>query len=268
MSVPGPTLGPCQAWISGDDVADCCDLASNAASYDDAALDASMLLFELSGRLFPGICERTVRPCNDRCACGWGLSRWWADGPSWSGWCDDRGTRGCGCGALQQIKLAGYPVRQIDEVKIDGAVVDPATYRLDRWRYLVRLDDPGPPLEKRRWPSCQNRALADDQEGTFSVAYSWGTDPPPAGIHAAAELACQLYAACGGGECKIPSRATRVVRQGFEIDMRRALSFLGGSEPTGMPLVDAFLSAYAHGSRRRAAVWSPDMVEYPRPEGG
>src|SRR5207247_1889627 len=132
------------------------------------------------------------------------------------------GLAACRCRPLSQIKLAGYPVREVSEVKIDGDVVDPSGYRLDGWRYLVRLDDPGPPLVHRRWPRCQNLALADDQPGTFSVSYSFGLDPPLIAVQAAAELACQLLKACasgsGAGSSVLPVGVARVSRQGITLE--------------------------------------------------
>ena len=49
---------------------------------------------------------------------------------------------GCGCQPLDTAPLPGHPVREIIEVKIDGVVVDPTTYRLDGRRKLVRTRDP------------------------------------------------------------------------------------------------------------------------------
>lgn len=286
MSVPGPVLGPCESWITGDDVAACCALASNPASYDMVALEASMLLYELSGRQWSGLCERTVRPCRTRNACWapWVSGNWAAW--SWSGWAwvsEQFPANLCGCSAVSKVKLAGYPVREITEVKIDGDVVDPTTYRLDGWRYLVRLDDPGPPERDRLWPSCQNLALDDDELGTWSVSYRWGVSPPPLGLSAAAELACALYQACSGGECSLPSNVTRVTRQGIEIERTAALSFLSTGNPSGLALVDAFVAAYGGGFRpemrstrggvvgarapRRPAIWTPDVPGFPKKVG-
>ncbi len=253
MSVPGPSLGPCEAWITGDDVAACCDLSSNPETLDDVALEASMLLYELSGRLYSGICTQTVRPCAERCPCVWPLF------PDLRH-CGDH----CGCGFVSRQKLAGYPVREIVEVVIDGDVVDPAEYRLDNYRDLVRLADPGPPVVARHWPRCQNMALEPGEVGTWTIEYTYGVEPPPLGLTAAAELACQLYAACGGGaDCLLPKNATRIVRQGVEIDRQAVLTFLISGTNTGLPLVDAFLVGYSRGIRRRPAVWTPDVPPFP-----
>lgn len=271
MSVPGPVLGPCESWLTGAEVAACCSVgeSSDDSIFDEVAIMASQLLYELSGRQFSGICESVVRPCGMACGC-WIPDRrleaaWaWMDGiGGWGWWSEEYGR--LGCLPVSKITLAGYPVREIGDVKINGQVIDPSAYRLDRWRYLVRLDDPGPPLVRNRWPACQNLSLDDDQDGTFSVAYSHGVDPPLLGIQAAAELACQLYAACpgGSGDCSLPVGTVRVERQGVTIDREQLLNlFKGGT--SGLVLVDAFIAGYGRGGKRPAAVWSPDVAPFPR----
>jgi hypothetical protein len=168
VSVPGPVLGPCTSWIDGADVAACCSSVpdfDDPAIFDAVALEASMALYEVSGRLFTGLCDPvTVRPCRDGCSCWgpsslglgpwyWSSAAWGAGGWGWGNECGDR----LGCRPLSRIRLAGYPVREIVEVLVDGAVL-PAlddngnpNYRLDRWRFLVRMDDPGPPVQPRSW---------------------------------------------------------------------------------------------------------------------
>lgn len=238
-----------------------------------------MALYEISGRQFTGVCERTVRPCRDACGC-WGvasgLGPWAWGGTAWGypligAWVNECGDR-CGCGSLSRVRLAGYPVREILEVLIDGVVLDPLdvngnpNYRLDGWRWLVRMDDPGPPVVKRRWPSCQNLSLDDTEAGTFSVTYEWGVSPPQLGIDAAAELACQLYLACGGSEaCDLPAGVTRVVRQGVEIDRQLLANWFDPTKATGLVHVDLFLRAYWRTrAQRRPAVYSPDVAAYAR----
>lgn len=242
-----------------------------------------MALFEISGRRFTGSCERTVRPCRDRCAC-WGddissgLGPWYWTNPGYgvapTGWwwrndCGDT----CGCGYLSRAKLPGYPVTEILEVKIDGDVLDPTyaasgapQYRLDQWRWLTRMDDPDNPTDPKRWPACQNLSLEDDQPGTWSVTYTWGVEPPQLGIDAAAQLACELYKSCFPGECKVPTNATRITRQGTQVERNVLLAFLGDrTKPTGLTMLDLFLGTYwAVGSGRRPAVYSPDIGEFAR----
>ncbi|MFL5309679.1 MAG: hypothetical protein ACJ79H_04405 [Myxococcales bacterium] len=239
---------------------------------DVMALEASMALFEISGRQFTGLCGPvTVRPCRGSCGC-WGSAAagpwYWSSAPygfGWAwGWRNECGDR-CGCEPMSRVKLAGYPVREIVEVKIDGVVVDPASYRLDRWRYLTRMDDPGPPVVRRHWPSCQNMSLEDDQPGTFSVSYRYGVDPPQLGRDAAAELGCQLYLQCADSDsCLLPEGTTKVDREGITIERGLLANWFDPTKPTGLPRLDTFLKAYwATRGRRRPMTFSPDVPPFP-----
>lgn len=263
----GPLVGPCSAWTDGERVAECCDsgVGTFTELLDDAAGVASELLFAFSGSQFSGLCGNRVRPCaTRRCGCSWG------NGTSWvgSGWdC----ARPCGCQPLDRVRLAGYPVRAIAEVKIDGVAVDPDTYRLDEWRYLTRVRDPADPTTPLFWPSCQDLDLADDQPGTFSVSYVFGLDPPAAGIAAAGELACQVYLSCSAdadGDCVLPSHVMSVTRAGITYDIAAFTAWGRGPDgiwKTGLALVDAFLNAVNPlGIRRKPAIWSPDVEPYAR----
>jgi hypothetical protein len=261
---------PCTPWVTGDDVADCCEVeTSSGVLFDAAAEQASELLFELSGRLFPGECgPKTVRPPCHGCACGFQvLSRgfvvypgWW-DGGVYASLCDN-----CliSC-SPSRVKLSGYPVREITEVKIDGVVLDPSEYTLWKRRYVTRLDD-------GHWPYQQNLTLADTEEGTFSISYTYGADPPALGVAAAAQLGCELYRACSGAtDCVLPTGVTRVTRQGITIEKSAFTSWayqretrvqMGGWK-TGLSLVDAFLTAHnQRGLIRRPVFWAPGKRQY------
>jgi hypothetical protein len=281
-----PQEGPCVAWITGDEVADCCSAASGTdpSVFDTVALEASMLLYELSGRKYSGGCDPiTVRPCRQPCNAwlGAGYPGQWYWSPwegNWGWWTDAGGAASgplCGCGVMPRVKLSGYPVTEIVEVLIDGQVVDPATYRLDNYRFLTRLgynDDQGV-FQQRFWPVCQNLTLNDTSlPGTFAVTYAYGVAPPLAGVEAAKQLACQLYLACSGQECVLPQGVTKVDRQGVTIERAlmatwaqtiTARGIKSGAWGTGMALVDAFLSTYNPGGlRRRPLIFSPDVQQY------
>ena len=273
--IPGPTMPPCQTWINGEDILGC----SGAADIDPVQLDAtaviaSMLMYELSGRQWSGICGPvTVRPCRNACT-GWqGISGGWQwTWGYWSGdwgygwgWGNDSG-RLCSCGYDSKVDLVGYPVTVITEVKIGGNVLPTTftsgapTYRLDQWRYLTRLSDPADPTNALHWPGCQRLDLEDDQPGTWSVSYRYGVAPPPLGIEAAKQIACQLLLAQTGQACTIPAKVTKIVRQGATLDMVTPIASLLRTGATGLFLVDSFLAAYnSAGLRRRPAVWSPDV---------
>lgn len=283
---PGPLLGPCRTWIEGEDLVALCnaDAETDAQMLDAAAVESSMLMYELSGRQFSGLCERTVRPCGTSCD-GWpfnwgaGIYPWWGFGGFGAGWGwygtplglgGNQGGPLCGCQPLSRVKLAGYPVREILTVTINGDVL-PATddngnpnYRLDGWQHLTRMADPSTdPATTRRWPGCQDLAVADDEQGAFAVTYRYGVDPPPLGIEAARQFACQLFAALSGGDCKLPANVTKIVRQGLSQERITPLASMLRQGGTGLLAVDAFISAYnPSGLRRRPMIYSPDIQQY------
>lgn len=272
----------CSPWITGADVAACGPeipgIGSDVALLDDVAYDASWLLYLLTGRLYPGVCEITVRPCRATCGC-WGFPgdgwEWWWGYDSVGGWWwrDRRSSAHCGCGYEDQIRLAGYPVLEILEVKINGETLDELdengnpNWRLDRSRMLLRMDDPGPPLVRRRWPACQNVALDDDQTGTFSIRYTWGGNPPAMGAVAAAQVARQFWFACNpdSGTCDLPTNVTKIVRQGTTYERVTTIAGLWLSGSTGLPAVDAFIAAVnPNRAKARPVIWSPDVRQFPR----
>ena len=275
-------MPPCTDWITVDDVAACCNVeTSSGAEFADVIGPAQDILYELTGRLYSGECgPLTVRPCTDNCGCfpfqtlayaGGGSRMIWT-GQYW-GWWSWWGaeSQNCGCGCLPQVKLSGYPVQAVSEVKINGDILAPTEYRLDEQRFVTRTNDD-------MWPVCQNLSLDDDQEGTFSITYTYGQDPPELGVSAAAQLACELYKECAGGAagtCALPKGTTRVTRQGITVERLAFTSWgftgrgtRGGRMSgwqTGLPLVDAFLNTYNRtGLLRRPTFWAPGK-RYARP---
>lgn len=255
----GIPFGPAQAWATVDDVALCCsaDVGTDYSVYQDSIDAASQLLFELSGRLFVGLKEKTVRPfCRCGCTRCQVLSRGHVIGDA-AHCCEDA----CAPG---RILLSGYPVREITQVKIDGAVLADTEYRLDNYRWAVRKNG-------YVWPWYQNFTIDDTEEGTWSISYTYGQPPPLAGQSAATELACELYKACSGGsgiDCALPTGVSRVSRQGIVIE-RLAFTAWGTQEGiwrTGLPRVDAFLNAYNPSRlQRRPTFWGPaSHMQYAR----
>lgn len=251
----GPAFGPAQAWTTAEAVADCCELegTTDPEAFDPFISSASQLLFTLSGRQFYGLSLKTGMrpPCRPGCGCGGqvlsrghivpprsSLSGWWG---LCSGPCEP-----------DRVLLSGYPVNEVTQVKIDGVIVDPAEYRLERNRWLVRLGG-------EAWPRHNDFGLADTEEGTWSVSYTFGQAPPLPGQDAATELACDLYKNCTGGECVTPRNAVRKTRAGVTIEMsalRRDPKT--GAWQTGLRAVDHFLNAYnPAGMVRRPKVQSP-----------
>lgn len=292
-----PVLGPCTAWISTADIRACCTELPESTTYEafleQIAVAASQVLYEISGRQFSGVCESTVRPCSTGGCSAWAnlgsiIPGWGSGGETWGGgagnaglpfggwgWWDYGGGSNavCGCQPLSEV-LLGYPVVEVSEVSISGVVVDPATYRVDEWRSLVRTADTSTdPPTSRFWPSCQNLQVDDGEAGSFVVTYTHGVAPPVPGALAAAQLACQFARQCAGQDCLLPEGTTKVIRQGVQIERGLLASWLKREAgqvgwQTGLVFVDAFLTAYnPNGLRRRPAVYSPDLVRMPRRTG-
>jgi hypothetical protein len=267
----GPSVGPCSLWVTSDEVATFCAGGTptpGTAATATMALVASQALYELSGRQFSGLCSSVVRPCAMSCGCWGGLVGTLAISgaaqlgvpinwiPSLGYW--DCGGNSCGCGVMSEILLEPYPVRAITQVKIGGVVQGASTYRLDQGRKLVATDS-------QLWPVCQDLTRDDTQQGTWSIAYTHGADPPELGQQAALQLACQLVDISAPG-CQLPESVKQVVRQGITFTKGNvAALMMAMGAGTGLALVDLFLSTYNPlGLRRRPAVWSPDSPTYPR----
>ena len=276
MPVPvdgGAAPGPCTIWTLEEDVAACCSdagIGSDFTVLTESTEAASQLLYELSGRKYAGLCSKTVRPACDPCYCGYQvLSRGHIVGPPPWGWYDfycDTCLLAC---EPSVVKLSGYPVREITDVKINGASMAASEYSLYRERYALRLNS-------TRWPLVQNLTLPDTEEDTWSITYTYGANPPIMGQLAARQLACELYKNCVGEECALPSGVTRTTRQGITIE-KGAFAAWGYQKVTrgqrasgwgtGLSFVDAFLNAYnPEAMRRRPSIWSPGR-QYARPAG-
>lgn len=258
-------------WCSAADVARFGSITmpgGDAGALIDAALIASELLSELSARLF-NIYRDTFRPINANCGCWgdtfasgippqyqWGL---WAGG-FW-GWGSDGCVDVIGCTPIPRLLLAGYPVVDVNQVKVDGAVLNAGLYRVDEFSELVRTDGVW-------WPTCQNMLLPDTQPGTWSVDYTWGATPPRAGVLAAAELGAAIYPTLIGGDCALPLAVTALTRRGVRVERGLAGVFAKAMKDGGgfgLTLVDAFLRTYnPQGLTEQPTVWSPDQQPDPR----
>ena len=151
------------------------------------------------------------------------------------------------------------PVMAVQEVKVNGEVVDWYDYRVDNGNLLVYTGD-GDCL----WPETQDLDLDDDQPGTFSITY-WNSAPPDSlGAYAAGVLAMEFAKACSGSnKCRLPTGVTSVVRAGISMEIQSG-SFPGGF--TGIREVDAFIALWnPRGSSQpyQTRVWTPSQ-RYPR----
>lgn len=102
-----------------------------------------------------------------------------------------------------------------------------------------------------------NRQPWPDQ--TTVVTYRRGRAVPPGGDSAAAVLAAELYAAGTGGKCRLPARATRVSREGVDVDIADPTDYLEAGL-TGIPEVDSWISTHnPYRLKSDSVAWSPDI---------
>lgn len=220
-----------------------------------------------------GLCPIQIRPCRDRPNPGSYLSStvlgpgqgWMAPGvgpflPLLAGgnWynvtCGCRGG-GCGCTTAQTVTLPAG-VGGVTEVRIDGDVLSPAAYRVDRGTKLVRIDG-------LSWPLCQDMSATIDEVGSFVVTYWPGAQPTSVDSRAVATLANEFLKACNGdSKCQLPKSVTSVVRNGVTYQIKTDM-FNDGL--TGIREVDILIRHYnpnllkarpriVSSDRRRAAV--------------
>jgi hypothetical protein len=252
---PEPAVGgPCSAWVDAATVAARPDIAAISPAPDtdlvaSAVTVASSLLFELSGRQYPGACTSTVRPYAGRYGCCHPHHPQVWDSLT-------AATNGAVsiCGNVG-LDLRLYPVRSVVEVKIDGEVLPESDYRLDGQRWLMR---PG----LIWWPPDQRLDLPDTEVGTFAVTVLHGADPPPHGVAAASRLAAELVRDWTPGQkSALPGRVTSVTRQGVSITRNDAAAAVKDGL-VGVWEVDSFIASVNPARQRsRPLVWSPDVAQ-------
>src|SRR5690606_2001065 len=252
--------GVCEVW---DPTWTCKLPTTSYAATGQAAEIATEVLFALSGRQF-GLCTRTVRPCRAECFGNVVPSPdWWIPGgftypqPALIGgqWynltCGDC-SGGCSCSVVSEVVLPG-PVHDSIQVKIDGVVQDPSTYRLDDRRLLVRLG--------ASWPICNNLNLADTEVGTWSVTFRTGVEVPLLGQLAVAELATEIakFLACDAG-CVLPKPIQSITRQGISVSLLDPNEVFADGK-LGLYFCDLFIQTYNPNKlRRRSRAYDIDSL--------
>jgi hypothetical protein len=211
---------------------------------------ASTTLHALTARRVGG-CPITVRPAPQRGMCFVPFTGGFQPGMNTAGrWVNNCG--GFTTGDSFGITLPG-PVGRVDEVKVDGAVIDPANYRIDNGRHLVWQGEGESPF-----PVSQNLNLPDTEPGTFSVTYLNAYPVDSMGAFAAGILAVEFAKACSNSKCRLPSGVRTIVRQGITMEVQPG-AFPDGF--TGIKEVDTFISLWnPQGRRQQSTVWSPDMA--------
>lgn len=212
-----------------------------------ALADATDILFLMSGRQYPGFCRDVVRPCSrsrygspSGIGVGALVPDQWSN-RSWTGWCSCNWSADqCGCSHLSEITLGVFPVAEIEEVKLDGQVLDEAEYKVQDFMHLVRLADENG--DAQGWPCCQRMDLPSTEVGTFEVTVVYGSAPPGNAAGAAAALACQLLRGRNGDNCDLPSNVTSIARQGVSLNLQGVVSLLDTGR-TGVYEADLWLDA-------------------------
>jgi hypothetical protein len=239
-----------------------CWESHSPATRETATILAANLMWVATGRRY-GLCEITTMPCNPQprealyqtYPVGYDV---WGDGSGGAmmpvvvdGEWHNRCSSGCTCRARCEVPLDG-PVASINEVRVDGDVVDNAdglTYEVHDGHLLVRKDG-------QCWPTCQTYGT---EIPGFTVTYDRGDPIPPAVQTALEMLACEYAKACTGGECQLPPRLTRLSRQGVEVSVAEINEF-GDLLRTNIPIVDAVIAGENPGRLQgRPQVFSPDL---------
>lgn len=237
--------GPCQPW----DPIWTCKLDDLSPAVTGSALAvATELLWVRSGRRF-GVCEVVLRPCRDGCAGGQTVDGWWQwDGQPrprfykgvWTNVTCGSCTSGCSCSVVSEVTLPS-PVADIVEVRIDGVVLDPAAYRVDDYRKLVRVDG-------GEWPDCNDLSRDDGAAGTWSVTAEIGEEVPHAGRLAVGELAVEIGKAIAcDSTCALPSSLQSLSRAGVNLNFIDPNTVYDGGR-LGLRFCDLFLSTYNPGN--------------------
>ncbi len=261
-------MGLCAPWITadaiiGDDAlcSSCVQVdAITPAIADAATLLASSVLYEMSGRLWPGVCETTVRPAARRLHDPMPPQQlvtsddlFWSTPPGWHeswGWYYDHDD--LDRGSRRRIMLGFYPIVSISDVSFAGVSLDPSVYRVDEGIWLVRTDG-------QFWPCRQDWWLDDGEPNTWSVTFEYGALPPAEALTVTAVYACELAKSLAGLECSLPARTTSVTRQGMTQVLFDPLDLIMDGM-IGLPIVDTWIkSVNPNRRKRRARIASPDI---------
>lgn len=246
-------LGVCSGWADYPE-----------ATRETALALASTFLWGATGRRF-GVCPVTVRPnqpggtevAYQAFPVAPGLSGLGVPGgPFLFGgrWFNAGCVSAC-CGNQACAVVLRGPVHSVDEVLVDGEVVPASAYRVDVTGgayLLVRIDG-------LCWPACQNFTAEEDETGSFVVTYGYGLALPLALQVATALLACEYAKSLTGGPCKLPTKMTRLSRQGVEVELEPPSPEDGR---TGIREVDDLIQSLNPSKRQRPpVVLSLDMPE-------
>lgn len=243
----------CAPWATVGEIqtTPACGKCADAAVVDpgvlaDAILAASEIIYDLTFHTFPGVCEETVRYCAQPSGPGWlaqtaqegfvsttlvdtnAISRGWACGCS-------GGRPGCSCSGLSELDIGRSQIRSITSVTIDGVVLDASAYRVEDWRYLVRIDG-------GTWPCCSD----------LEFSYTYGSEPTTALKRAAMRLACEMALDWCDQPCDLPANLTNLTRQGVTVAVLGSVDMTADA-PFGIRSIDAPILAFRFAQANQGA---------------
>jgi len=225
---------PTAGWVEVDQIN--CD----PQFAEDAIAIASTVLYQLSGRKYPGLRRITEEYVGEGC-----------------------GGQSIRVSATHSIDIPGaarsYDVTSTDRLWLRGRPV---------WQvYSVERIDTEERIEPGHYAVFDHRGIETTGCGCgcwdiccgLRISYSYGAVPPASGIWAAKALAEQICLSMqGSAECRLPERVTSVSRQGISYSILDPQDFLRDGR-TGIYAVDLFLaSVNPDRARLPARVFNPD----------
>lgn len=148
-------------------------------------------------------------------------------------------------GTCCRVLLTHRPVEAVTEVSDGGTVLPADEYALE-----------GSWLRNRLGCWATIGACADPE---LIVTYQAGVPFPAGTAGAMGEVGCEYLTALQGGQCRLPSRATSITRQGVTVTLDTAGDFTKRGR-IGLPVTDAWLdSVVGIGPRVPSRVYSPDV---------
>lgn len=146
---------------------------------------------------------------------------------------------------IRNLRLRHQPVLSVSKVVYLGKEMNPSSYTLRNNSYLV---------QKNSLPWILNDI------NDISITYTYGLNPPSAGIRAAIRLANELILAdSGSSDCSLPERITSVSRQGVSYTVMDPQEFLANGR-VGLYEVDLFLTAVNPiKAKKRPKIFSVDQ---------
>lgn len=175
MTAPIP-FGPCQQWVTAEDLGTCVDGATPDEIAAAARL-ATRMMFLLSGKKWSGVCDYEEHPCAGL-TCGpgpdgrwllWGLGYVPAVPVHLDGGWQNIPIAGGAC-RVDCIRLPG-PVSSLT-VWVDGQVLtEGVDYRLTGWRDVCRMNH-------LLWPVNSDPMIAKEDPGSFAFVFTRGNPIP------------------------------------------------------------------------------------------